>query len=143
MDNGREETTSQTEKVEQTPRSITLEQMKEITDKQVSQLNELIEKMQVPEGNPEWLKQPCPFTELEYHTFVTDILTLKRDLLQVRLGAFQLIVSTFDHVLGHLDEVKEQTSAVARISAGEAVLEMLEPIIDNPTGEHQTKHIHN
>jgi hypothetical protein len=145
LDSRREETTSQVAEVDPKKHAVTIQELAKITDKQIAKLDAEIAKYSIPEGNPEWLEQPLPFREREFHYFMTELLMIRRNVLQLRSTTFLFIDAIFQHTLEHIHEseekAKETAGAAGRIGAGEFLLEILEKLPDEPAfGMNQGKH---
>lgn len=139
MDSRGEETTSQSEKVVPQKERTFVEKLKEITDTRVAELDKLIEEIE-PKGNPEWLNKEIPFHEGDFHVFMSEILKLRKHVLQLQYTMYALAQATLDHSLDHLSKSEENTQAIARLSAGDAVLEMVQKASETPYRLPNTKH---
>jgi hypothetical protein len=112
-----------------------LARLKEATDKSVADL----EKMLMGRGSDDVI----PFKDSDFHMFLNGIIHLQVSVVQLRYELLSAINAYFEHALMHIQESSEEAGAIARISAGEAVLEIMEKIANTPFPPHELKHVHN
>ncbi len=135
-----EEAPSQNEKVDTQKQFMSLEEFRKITEENVTELNKLIVRIELPKGSPEWIEKEIPFRERDFHLFLGEILKLNRRIEQLHYTIYALAQETLDLAQAQVSESEEKTSAIARISAGEAVLEMLEKAVETPYRPPDARH---
>ncbi|MGA2239258.1 MAG: hypothetical protein ABSG74_08610 [Candidatus Bathyarchaeia archaeon] len=136
-----EETPSQGEKVGAQKQFMSLEEFRKITERNVTALDKLIAQIELPKGNPEWIEKEIPFRERDFHLFLGEIMKLNRTVSQLHYTIYALAQETLDLAQAKVNESEEKTSAIARISAGEAVLEMLEKTVERSYQPPDARHL--
>jgi hypothetical protein len=101
----------------------------------------MIAQIELPKGSPEWIEKEIPFRERDFHLFLGEILKLNRHIKQLHYTMYALAQETLDLAQAQVSKSEEKTSAIARISAGEAVLEMLENAVERSYRPPDARHV--
>ena len=136
-----EEAPSQSEKIDAEKRFASFEEFKKFTEQNVALLDKLIADIELPKGNPEWIEKEIPFRERDFHLFLSEILKAHRGIVRLNYIVYVLAQETRDLTQAQVKESEEKTSAIARISAGEAVLEMLEKTVERSYQPPDARHV--